>query len=330
MVERIAVRAQHPRPPLGTSKPVSILLFGELLVDRFPDREVPGGAPFNVAHHLQGLAGTQGPTPILISRIGKDPLGKRLLAACEAAGLATTGIQRDALHPSGRVEVVFDAIGGPHRFVIPPDQAWDYIHADTARKLALMYRTRRLYFGTLAQRAASRRALQRLLRHSRISGFLDVNLRDPWIDVDVLRWSLTHAATVKLNEEELDYLGTLFELGGDTLRSTGERLSRVFAIRHLLVTRGKDGAWLLDAEHGRLKTDASHRAPEVVDTVGAGDAFSAVFMLGLHLGWPIGDCLNRAHHFAAAVCGLRGAVPTDHAFYQPFRLAWGLDAEVKI
>ena len=217
MVERIAVRAQHPRPPLGTSKPVSILLFGELLVDRFPDREVPGGAPFNVAHHLQGLAGTQGPTPILISRIGKDPLGKRLLAACEAAGLATTGIQRDALHPSGRVEVVFDAIGGPHRFVIPPDQAWDYIHADTARKLALMYRTRRLYFGTLAQRAASRRALQRLLRHSRISGFLDVNLRDPWIDVDVLRWSLTHAATVKLNEEELDYLGTLFELGAALL-----------------------------------------------------------------------------------------------------------------
>lgn len=327
MAEHVTGLPQRPRQwPAGVPSPAPVLLFGELLADRFPDREVPGGAPFNVAHHLQGLSGRQGPTPILISRIGKDPLGTRLLAACEAAGLATTGIQRDALHPSGRVEVVFDSIGGPHRFVIPPDQAWDYIHADTARKLALMYRTKQLYFGTLAQRAASRHALQRLLRQTRIAAFLDVNLRDPWIDADVLRWSLARAETVKLNEEELHRIADLLGVGGGEPGRVGEHLIRAFDIPRLLVTRGEHGAWLLDGTGDRLATAPDARPVDVVDSVGAGDAFAAVFLLGLILNWPARVGLERAHQFAGAVCGLHGAVPQDAAFYEPFRTAWRLDA----
>lgn len=315
------------RPERGPGACSTILLFGELLADCFPDREIPGGAPFNVAHHLRGLAGERGPTPILVTRIGKDERGERLLEACRAAGLAIDGIQRDFLHASGRVDVIVDPADGRHHFEIPPDQAWDHIHADVARMVALARRPGLIYFGTLAQRAASRQALRYLLVDSQAAGFLDVNLRPPWLRKDVLRWSLGRAETVKLNEEELSRIAELLGLGAGTPDQLGERLTHTFDIRRLLVTRGEHGAWLLDTDHGRLETGTGTDAIEVVDSVGAGDAFAAVFLLGLSLDWPAELALERAHHFAGAICGLRGAVPADAAFYAPFRSAWRLTEE---
>ena len=48
-------------------------IFGEVLFDCFEDgSRVLGGAPFNVAWHLQAF----GCKPLLISRVGDDPMGK--------------------------------------------------------------------------------------------------------------------------------------------------------------------------------------------------------------------------------------------------------------
>jgi sugar/nucleoside kinase (ribokinase family) len=128
--------AVSPHPvPFGAAHNLQndVLLFGELLVDCFADREVIGGAPFNVARHLRGLGRHAGFDPMLVSRIGKDERGARMLEKMQAADLAIDGIQQDLLRPTGEVRVKLDEASHTHRFDILPDQAWDFIHADMAR-----------------------------------------------------------------------------------------------------------------------------------------------------------------------------------------------------
>jgi fructokinase len=134
-----------------------VLLFGEILIDRFPDQEVLGGAPFNVAMHL----GAFGCMPVLVTRIGQDNAGSRLLQALESSGLPIHGVQLDSTHPTGIVEVRLTSEG--HRFDILPDRAYDHIHPRLSRMTALAVNPELVYFGTLAQRANSHRALRHML-----------------------------------------------------------------------------------------------------------------------------------------------------------------------
>lgn len=301
----------------------AIVLFGEVLVDCFPDREVQGGAPFNVAHHLLGLGRGVGIAPILVTRIGKDEHGRRLLESIQTAGLPVDGVQQDCLHPTGQVRISMDANG--HHFEIAPEQAWDFIHAEMARLVALSRRPQWVYFGTLAQRAASRPALRALLQAAHARTFLDINLRDPWVRKDVLRWSLGQAEVVKVNEEELQRVAHMMGQGSGPARQLGERLIHAFNLRQLLVTQGERGAWLLKSNGELFQSGAADTVIEPVDTVGAGDGFAAVFLLGLTQDWPMQQTLARAHRFAGEICRLRGAIPDDASFYQPFIQEWRLE-----
>ena len=315
-----------------------VLLLGELLVDCFADREVIGGAPFNVARHLRGLGRYVGFDPMLVSRIGKDERGARILEKMQAADLAIDGIQQDLLRPTGQVQVMLDSASKTHQFDILPEQAWDFIHADMAHLIGLLRRPKWLYFGTLAQRGNSRTALRTLLHTTHALAFLDLNLRDPWVRKDVLHWSLGKAEIVKMNADELDRITDLLGLPGPTQKAQGERLIENYGLRQLLVTEGAQGAWLLDADNHffHTQTPTQTQKPEieveveveVVDSVGAGDAFSAAFLIGLMQSWPIEQTLNRAHHFAGEICRIRGAVPDSDAFYQPFIAEWQLAREV--
>lgn len=331
--ERIAALAsvfdKLRRHPSGmaeqeTGSAANILLFGEVLVDCFPDREVPGGAPFNVAHHLLGLGRGAGIVPVLVTRIGRDERGRHLLEAMQAAGLPIDGVQQDSLHLTGEVRITLDSGPAGHDFEIAPGQAWDFIHAGLARLAGLSSKPQWLYFGTLAQRAASRAALRSLFRDTQAEGFLDINLRDPWVDGDVLEWSLGMAEIVKLNEEELHRVAGMMGLCGDTPRALGESLAGAFGIGKLLVTQGNEGAWLLEAGGAYLHTRTSAPITDVVDSVGAGDAFSAVFLLGLTQGWPMEQTIERAHRFAGQICRLRGAIPDTGDFYRPYVAEWHL------
>lgn len=314
----------HSLCPSGQAPSAVVLCFGEVLVDCFPDREVLGGAPFNVAWHIHALARQAGPVPVLITRIGRDRQGQRVLAALKAAGMPLEGIQQDARHATGSVQVSLNEAGNQPKFTIAPDQAWDYIDPDAALEVALARRPSRIYFGTLAQRGPSRQALRRLLTNSSAEGFLDVNLRDPWVCEEVLRSSLKLARSVKLNDAELRRLAALLGLEGASDLERSRALVRAFGLKHLIVTRGAQGAWLLD-ESGQCYETTAGTAVEVVDSVGAGDAFAAVFLLGLERHWPLSRTLERAHQFAAALCTQRGAIPESADFYRPFIEAWGLD-----
>jgi fructokinase len=298
----------------------TVVAFGETLVDQFRDRNVLGGAPFNVASHLAAM----GTHALLVTRAGKDALGDQLLQAMAARGLDIRGVQRDPARPTGRVRVSERASG--HVFDILPDQAYDHIHVSMARMAALSAHPALVYFGTLAQRGPSRRALRELLAAVQTCAFLDVNLRDPWVDPDVLDWSLRQAAVVKLNSEELLRLCAMFKLGGATPEACAAALLSSFGLQRIVVTEGAAGAWTIDRA-GRIETVTGHALPTLVDTVGAGDGFAAVFMLGMLRGWPLVTQLERADAFARAICGIRGAVPPTQDFYTPFIRDWQLEVE---
>lgn len=299
---------------------MTLVAFGEALVDQFEDREVPGGAPFNVACHLAAF----GAHPVLVTRTGKDAQGERLLHAMSAHGLDLRGVQCDPVRPTGLVEVHETASG--HRFEIHSDQAYDHIHARMARLVGLSVRPSIVYFGTLAQRGDSRRALRALLEATDARTFLDLNLRDPWVDARTLRESLWQARVTKLNEDELARVADLLMLDGGSLRARAAVLLSAFNLERLIVTAGAQGAWTLDAA-GRFETVEGHPLEHPVDTVGAGDGFAAVCLLGMLRGWPPALQLARADTFARAICGIRGAVPDAAAFYAPFLRDWQLDAE---
>lgn len=295
-----------------------VLLFGEMLIDRFPDREVLGGAPFNVARHLRAF----GCAPVLVTRIGQDAVGARLLQALESSGLSTHGVQLDTVYPTGIVDVNFTPEG--HQFEIVPDQAYDHIHPRLSRMTALAANPELVYFGTLAQRSGSHRALRHLLRAAGGQRFFDINLRDPWVYLDRIHWSLQQADIVKANDTELERVAQLLDLEEMSVEGQANALIRRYQLRGILITCGAAGAWWMDDSAQQISI-ASNSEIDVRDTVGAGDAFSAVFMLGLLHGWALQVTLQRAHQFAGAICGINGAVPEHNHFYEQFISDWLLN-----
>lgn len=287
------------------------LVVGEVLFDVMPDgTRVLGGAPFNVAWHLQAF----GLRPLMVTRVGADESGNEVVASMEAWGMDTSGVQRDSDHPTGMVRV--DLEGGEPTFHILPDQAYDYVDREHATQQTSVGGFSLLYHGSLFSRAeVSRSALDHLKHVSGLPVFMDVNLRDPWWSRSQVDASVGRALWVKLNQDELA------SLAGGSDNAAAEDFRQVKELASVIVTRGGDGAVVIDGE------GAFEAAPpadvEVVDTVGAGDAFSAVFILGLAMSWSTELILERALSFAAAVCTIPGATTADRRLYEVFeRQGW--------
>lgn len=297
----------------------TVALFGEVLADIFPERTVLGGAPFNVARHLQSFA----LEPVLISRTGNDALRDDLLREMDRLGMNTLGIQCDPSYPTGQVQVHME--NGQHRFEILPDQAYDHIHAGVTHMMIMSLKPDLVYFGTLAQRnMTSRLALDKFLADSKCPRFLDINLRDPWYNRHTIRRSLLRADIAKMNEDELEIVARTFKIDSPTQEQKAATILDQFDLKLLIVTCGERGAWLMDESHKILDTDSSKLDVPIKDTVGAGDAFSAVFIIGLLNRWELPVILQRANQFAAAMCGVRGGAPESQDFYRPFLKEWSL------
>jgi fructokinase len=175
-----------------------------------------------------------------------------------------------------------------------------------------------LYHGSLALRSArSRESLLALRATEPGTVFVDVNLRDPWWDTEAVSVLLDGAHWGKFNEHELDLLAPT---GGSEAERAHALIER-HGLHALLLTGGERGASLFTADGEQLRTRPD-KVAEVVDTVGAGDAFAAVILLGILREWPLQTSLDRAQNFASAVVGQRGATVHDPAFYTPFANAW--------
>ncbi len=280
------------------------LVFGEVLFDCFPDgNSVLGGAPFNVAWHLQAF----GLSPLLISAIGDDELGKKVSSAVQNWKMDTSGLQLDPNHPTCSVDIVFDQ--GEPQYTIVEHRAYDYI--DTAL-LPLLAENSLLYHGSLALRnQTSRQALAKLKAQHSGSIFMDVNLRDPWWKKEFVLNLADDADWVKLNEDELSLLGCA---AGDIESQAGQFIDR-HKLQGLVITLGAKGAIAL-TENGSFAQVKPAQTLEVVDTVGAGDAFTSVLILGLLLQWPLEQTMSRAQDFASLMVGQQGATVHQQNFYQ--------------
>ena len=227
-----------PDPDTNTS----VLLFGEILADMFPERSVLGGAPFNVARHLAAF----GMSPLLVSRVGADALAEQIRNVMAAEGMDTAGLQTDPARPTGRVRVHMEE--GGHRFEILPEQAYDAIDPETARAAAVSLKPSLVYFGSLCQRGdASRAALREFLAATSCPRFVDQNLRDPWFSEDVVRFTLHGADILKINNEELAVLATMLGLPAETPEGRARALIRDFVITRVIVTCAGKGAWQMAA-----------------------------------------------------------------------------------
>ena len=294
------------------------LICGEVLFDIFPgDKKVLGGAPFNVAWHLQGF----GLSPLLISRIGSDDEGNSVVDAMHQWTMDSSGIQRDVVYPTGGVEISMQ--GTDHRFDIRPEQAYDHIDFEPLDDAVRGQNLSLIYQGSLiARNPASRDTLQRLISEKHLPVFVDVNLRDPWWDTATVEGLLKAARWAKLNDEELGtVLPATVQTDDGLERAAKEALSR-FELDAIVVTRGANGAFITSVDG-----TVSGKPPPVenlVDSVGAGDAFCAVTLFGLHKGWSASEIIGRALAFASAVCEQRGATSPDRDLYERTLASWGL------
>jgi len=284
------------------TQPVQMLGIGELLWDCFPDRRTPGGAPANVAFHAQQL----GLKAAVASRIGEDELGQEICEYLVAQGLSTDLIQRDSKHATGTVTIV---PGANASYTFLENSAWDFLEP-TLSLLDAVRSAKAICFGTLAQRrSSSRYAIEKCLQAASKDCHIvyDVNLRPPFYTKETIFKSIERATVVKVNEDEVKSLAQMLEFQShDEVRFAKGLLDRYRQLQMVCVTRGGRGCLAVTVED---LIEIPGNPVEVVDTVGAGDAFTAAVVFGLCERWPLVETLDLANRFGALVASRPGAMP---------------------
>ncbi|MCE9589529.1 MAG: carbohydrate kinase [Planctomycetes bacterium] len=286
-----------------------IVGLGEALFDVFPDAQVLGGAPLNVAVHAHQLAAPRGGAGIVVSRVGQDALGDQVIAELQRRGMTTEHVQRDPDRDTGKVYVGSDARGQP-TFEIASDVAWDWVQFDfDAEEVA--QRCEAVCFGTLAQRnAQSRNTIYRFLDTARRAfRMFDVNLRQNFYDRAIVQRSCESSNIVKLNDQELPVVAKLLALPGDGPEKQIAALIKRYALRMVVLTRGAAGT-VIHTPTDRVQGEpVSYPSAPGADAVGAGDACAAAILLGLVQRWPLEKVVALANHAGAFVASQPGATP---------------------
>ena len=290
-------------------EPHLVLGIGELLWDLLPTSRRLGGAPAN----FTVMAGRLGSHAAVLSRIGRDDLGREAVRLLDPLPADTSFLQVDRVHETGRVTVVFN--GGQPEYTIHKPAAWDSLElSDVWVKLA--ERADAICFGSLAQRSIeSRQTIQTLAAQTpfRCIRIFDVNLRTPFYSSEVVQESLELATVVKMNDAEvplvLALLGLAVEDDGSprNLRSSAERFLAEFpSLEMVAITRGAHGSLL-------VRRDEWHEHPgypvKVADTIGAGDAFTAAMTHYLLRGAGLSVLNEAGNRWGGWVASQSGAMP---------------------
>lgn len=294
--------------------------IGEVLMDRFEDGEATlGGAPLNVTFHLhQLLVALEKGDAAMVSAVGKDAWGDRILKELQTAGMDTTWVRVDEQHPTGAA-MVFEK-HGEAGFEILPDVAWDFIQDSTALE-AFAKESDAVVFGSLAQRSpVSKHTIQNFVTRVHGPRFYDVNLRRNTTNgvagysKEVIEESLKLATIVKMNDSELEEIAKIFEisnempLGKDRVWSLMKTFQQRFDLEAMAVTRGAEAALLLGGSE-QLETKDSTLDQDKVHPVGAGDAFSAGLLVGVVLGWSFQSSIALADLMSSWVVSHVSATP---------------------
>jgi fructokinase len=286
----------------------NVIGVGEVLWDLLLTGPQLGGAPANFAYHAHAL----GAQAQVITRVGKDDYGREVVRRFHEMGLPETGVQVDEGAPTGIAKVELSGNGLAH-FTIQENVAWDHI-AVTTEALAAASEAHAICFGSLAQRSEpSRNTIQQLVAAAPADALrvFDINLRQQFYSRDVIEQSLQRANVLKLNGDELPTLAAMFNLTG-AAEDHIERLAQMFGLRLVALTRGANGSLLYqkDNDNNEVRwSDCASRPVKVVDTVGAGDSFTAALVLGLLRKMDLDEINAIANEVARYVCSQPGATP---------------------
>jgi len=289
----------------------AVTAIGEILFDIYPTLKALGGAPINFLYHIFKLTG-QG---TIISRVGHDALGEKIRRFLSNSGIQTNYIQEDHNHPTGVTNVALDEQKVP-TFNIDTDRAYDFIGNTNALQKLIKGKTDCLYFGSLAQRSdVSRNTIQSLFDKN-IKYFCDLNIRQNFYSEEIIIRSIESADVLKINIDELQLLHDLFIKSEFDLIKSSFELMKQFNIELLAVTKGAEGSTLVKNE---IVDHFNIDSIEVVDTLGAGDAFASILCVGYLYNWELPLVNKTANEFAGEICKIKGALPGDDSVYDIFK-----------
>jgi fructokinase len=291
-------------------EPHLILGVGELLWDMLPEGPKLGGAPAN----FTVMAGRLGNHAVILSRIGRDDLGRQAIDQLDPLPVDTSCLEVDQVHDTGRVTVSF--VGGEPRYTIHQPSAWDFLELSD-EWIRLAERADAICFGSLAQRGVeSRQTIQSLAAQTPAACIrvFDVNLRTPFYSSEVILESLELATVLKMNDAELPQVLSLLglpvdeESEKDRVRLGAERLLGEFpSLEMVAVTRGSRGSML-------VRRDEWNEHPgfpvKVVDQIGAGDTFTAAMTHYLIRGANLAMLNEAGNRWGAWVASRSGAMPS--------------------
>ena len=280
-----------------------IVGMGEALWDCLPEGKKIGGAPANFAYHVSQL----GFNSCVVSAVGRDADGDEIVEVLKQKGLSTAIGHVD--YPTGTVQVTLDALGVP-QYEIKEGVAWDNIpFTEELSRLAL--KTRAVCFGSLAQRnEVSRNTINRFLdgmpdADGQLKIF-DVNLRQNFYTKEVLCDSMRRCNILKINDEELVAISRIFGYPGINLQDKCWILLAKYNLKMLILTCGTNGSYVFAP--GVVSFQETPKV-SVVDTVGAGDSFTATFTAAILAGKPMVEAHKLAVEVSAYVCTQSGAMP---------------------
>ncbi len=279
-----------------------IVGLGEVLWDVFPDGRRLGGAPANVAFHAEVL-GEEG---VIVSRVGSDELGSELIEELAGRGLRTDAVQIDPALPTGTVEVTFE--GEEPQFEISENVAWDALEWN--HELALLATTcDAACFSTLSQRSeATRRTIHTFLQSMKPGAYrvLDVNLRPPFVDPEIVHQSIALANVVKYNRDERSMIARMF--GVEDVETWLLSDESDLDVDLVVLTRGSDGC-VLFTETDRVEQPGHEVDTSEGDAVGVGDAFIAIVIHELLRDASLVNIASFANRYAAIVAKKKGGMP---------------------
>jgi fructokinase len=288
----------------------NVTAIGEIIFDIYTGYKTLGGAPLNFIYHINKIMGNG----LLISRVGEDPQGREVLDFLRKSNIPVTYVQVDKLDETGMALANLDQQKIPH-WEIPPGSAYDFIDIPINRE-KIIKNTSCFYFGSLAQRMEKSRTAIQSFFGGDIKYFFDINIRQNYYTKDILEKSLQAATVLKLNEDELSLLHKLFLTGKYELNKSVSGIMKKFDIELAAVTMGDKGAWLFNEEGFDFYKSV---VKNIVDTTGAGDAFSAIVCLGYLNHFELNKINKLASDFASEIIKLPGAIPVDDSLYEKYR-----------
>ena len=281
-------------------KPYKVVCFGEVLWDIFPAGKKIGGAPFNVAYHLNRM----GIDARMISCVGTDELGEELIQKLKEAEISTNECQVTGEYDTGTVIAEIDENNEPGYTIVEP-VAWDYIRWKEEYK-ELVSNSQAFVFGSLgARNEISKQTLLKLLEVAPYKVF-DINLRPPFISPESVIEFMKKADLVKLNEAELKQLLKWLNKEYTSEEEAIRYIREYFNLQGVIITKGSKGAVYHDKDHYLISKAI---LVQVKDTVGSGDSFLAGFLAKRAKGFSIKDSLDNAIALGAFITGQEGACP---------------------